>query len=170
MPIASSRCMEHRPIKQGLVASCCYSCAHPCKTLASCCTLGVASVQPVLSLGLSLGLLACGWKPLMLRVLCRWAMLGAAGCIAPEVLAKAGVIPEATGVLWFQSGVIPPAGSYGSYWADPFTLFFIEIIAMQVRLHACCCCQRARGLWTACVLWCHRQGSGCNGPGSPCCC
>ncbi|KXZ42012.1 hypothetical protein GPECTOR_223g491 [Gonium pectorale] len=61
----------------------------------------------------------------------RWAMLGAAGCIAPEVLGKAGLIPEATNVVWFQSGVIPPAGSYASYWADPYTIFFIEIVAMQ---------------------------------------
>jgi len=61
----------------------------------------------------------------------RWAMLGAAGCIAPEVLGKAGVIPDATNISWFQSGVIPPAGSYESYWADPYTIFFIEIVAMQ---------------------------------------
>jgi light-harvesting complex I chlorophyll a/b binding protein 3 len=61
----------------------------------------------------------------------RWAMLGAAGCIAPEILAKVGATPAETGVLWFQSGVIPPAGSYDNYWADPYTLFFVEVIAMQ---------------------------------------
>lgn len=32
---------------------------------------------------------------------------------------------------WFESGVIPPAGSYDGYWADPYTLFFIEVVAMQ---------------------------------------
>lgn len=31
----------------------------------------------------------------------------------------------------FKSGVIPPAGSYDGYWVDPYTLFFIEVIAMQ---------------------------------------
>merc|ERR1719230_979633 len=40
----------------------------------------------------------------------RWAMLGAAGCIAPEILAAAGVIPSETGLVWYKSGVIPPAG------------------------------------------------------------
>ena len=40
-------------------------------------------------------------------------MLGAAGCIAPEILASAGVIPQAPSeVVWFKSGVIPPAGVY----------------------------------------------------------
>ncbi len=58
-------------------------------------------------------------------------MLGAAGCIAPEILGKAGVIPEATAVDWFRTGVIPPAGVYKDFWADPFTLFFIEVVAIQ---------------------------------------
>ncbi|PNH12057.1 Chlorophyll a-b binding protein 8, chloroplastic [Tetrabaena socialis] len=62
---------------------------------------------------------------------CRWAMLGAAGCIAPEVLGSAGLIPEATNVVWYTSGVIPPAGTYDNYWADPYAIFFVEIVAMQ---------------------------------------
>lgn len=28
-------------------------------------------------------------------------------------------------------GVIPPAGVYKNFWADPFTLFFIEVVAIQ---------------------------------------
>ncbi len=62
---------------------------------------------------------------------CRWAMLGAAGCIAPEILGAAGAIPQETAVVWFRSGVIPPAGVYDGYWTDPFSLFFIEVIAIQ---------------------------------------
>jgi light-harvesting complex I chlorophyll a/b binding protein 3 len=62
----------------------------------------------------------------------RWAMLGAAGCIAPEILANAGFIPQQPQeVVWFKTGVIPPAGTYDKYWIDPFSLFFIEVIAMQ---------------------------------------
>jgi light-harvesting complex I chlorophyll a/b binding protein 3 len=62
----------------------------------------------------------------------RWAMLGAAGCIAPEILASVGVIPQTPDeVLWFKTGVIPPAGTYNRYWADPYTLFYLEVIAFQ---------------------------------------
>merc|ERR1711990_768253 len=61
----------------------------------------------------------------------RWAMLGAAGCLAPEILGKLGVIPASTGVVWFKAGVIPPAGNYGEYWSDPYTIFFVEVVLMQ---------------------------------------
>merc|ERR1711985_174517 len=61
----------------------------------------------------------------------RWAMLGAAGCIAPEILGRIGVIPAETAVPWFRSGVIPPAGSFKQYWSDPYTIFFVEVVLMQ---------------------------------------
>lgn len=62
---------------------------------------------------------------------CRWAMLGAAGMIAPEALAAWGVTPSVTGIPWFKTGVIPPAGSEFSYWTDNYTLFYLEAIAMN---------------------------------------
>ena len=59
-------------------------------------------------------------------------MLGAAGCIAPEVLAQFQPgFPEANNVAWFASGVIPPAGAYKGYWTDSMSLFFVEAIAMN---------------------------------------
>lgn len=61
----------------------------------------------------------------------RWAMLGATGCLAPEILGKMGVIPAVTAFPWFKSGVIPPAGSYDHYWSDPYTIFFVEVVLMQ---------------------------------------
>jgi len=62
----------------------------------------------------------------------RWAMLGTAGCMTPEILGKAGIIPEATGLEWFRSGVIPPLGSgpVDGYWCDPYTLFSVELTLM----------------------------------------
>ena len=55
-----------------------------------------------------------------------------AGIMAPELLAYWGVIPQTVDeVTWFKTGVIPPAGVYDKYWADPYTLFFIEVIAFQ---------------------------------------
>lgn len=59
-------------------------------------------------------------------------MLGAAGCIAPEVLGKVQpFFPEATNLEWFKSGVIPPAGNYDGYWTDSWSLFYVEAIAMN---------------------------------------
>lgn len=62
---------------------------------------------------------------------CRWAMLGAAGMFAPEALAAWGVTPSVTGLPWFKTGVIPPAGTEYNYWADNYTLFYLEAIAMN---------------------------------------
>merc|ERR1719436_1149653 len=61
----------------------------------------------------------------------RWAMLGAAGCVTPEILGSLGIIPAETAVPWFKSGVIPPAGSFDNYWADPYSIFFVEVVLMQ---------------------------------------
>lgn len=63
---------------------------------------------------------------------CRWAMLGIAGFLAPEVLATIGAIPASPEeAVWFRSGVIPPAGQYGAYWTDAYTLFWVEAIMMN---------------------------------------
>jgi light-harvesting complex I chlorophyll a/b binding protein 3 len=64
----------------------------------------------------------------------RFAMLGAVGAIAPEILGRAGLIPQETALPWFQTGVIPPMGTYG-YWADPYTLFVLEIALMGFAEH-----------------------------------
>ncbi|KVI08742.1 hypothetical protein Ccrd_012865 [Cynara cardunculus var. scolymus] len=64
----------------------------------------------------------------------RFAMLGAAGAIAPEIFGKLGLIPAETALPWFQTGVIPPAGTY-SYWADPYTLFVMEMALMGFAEH-----------------------------------
>lgn len=64
----------------------------------------------------------------------RYAMLGAVGAIAPEILGKLGLIPEETALPWFKTGVIPPAGTY-NYWADPYTLFVFEMALMGFAEH-----------------------------------
>eukprot|EP01024_Parvocaulis_polyphysoides_P007020 TRINITY_DN1210_c1_g1_i3.p1 TRINITY_DN1210_c1_g1~~TRINITY_DN1210_c1_g1_i3.p1 ORF type:complete len:325 (-),score=74.27 TRINITY_DN1210_c1_g1_i3:194-1048(-) len=61
----------------------------------------------------------------------RWAMLGAAGCIAPELLGKLGVIPEATAIVWWKSGVIPPAGDTDIYWGSSWTIFWLNACLMN---------------------------------------
>lgn len=64
----------------------------------------------------------------------RFAMLGAVGSLAPEILGKAGLIPAETALPWFKTGVIPPAGTY-DYWADPYTLFVLEMALMGFAEH-----------------------------------
>eukprot|EP00928_Gymnodinium_smaydae_P044066 TRINITY_DN29421_c0_g1_i1.p1 TRINITY_DN29421_c0_g1~~TRINITY_DN29421_c0_g1_i1.p1 ORF type:complete len:287 (-),score=15.94 TRINITY_DN29421_c0_g1_i1:50-910(-) len=64
----------------------------------------------------------------------RYAMLGAVGAIAPEILGKLGLIPQETALPWFQTGVSPPAGIYND-GADPFTLFVLEMALMGFAEH-----------------------------------
>jgi light-harvesting complex I chlorophyll a/b binding protein 3 len=64
----------------------------------------------------------------------RYAMMGVVGAIAPEILGKAGLIPPETALAWFQTGVIPPAGTY-SYWADPYTVFVFEMALFGFAEH-----------------------------------
>ncbi|CAI7809694.1 unnamed protein product [Closterium sp. NIES-54] len=64
----------------------------------------------------------------------RWAMLGALGMIAPEMLGDLGVIPARTGVEWFRSGVIPPLGAF-DYWADPYALFVAQTALLAFAEH-----------------------------------
>ena len=60
-------------------------------------------------------------------------MLGAAGCIAPEILASAGVIPQAPSeVVWFKSGVIPPAGVYKKGCPGPDAIPLVQHYASIV--------------------------------------
>ena len=60
----------------------------------------------------------------------RWAMLGVAGIVAPEILGGAGLIPESTGLVWFTSGAIPPQGTF-DYWANPMTIFWVNMCMMN---------------------------------------
>lgn len=62
----------------------------------------------------------------------RWAMLGAVGCFAPEYLSAKGVIPEGTGVLWFQTGFLPPAGQEYDFGTDAVSLFYVQMVLMAV--------------------------------------
>ncbi|PNW77861.1 hypothetical protein CHLRE_10g454734v5 [Chlamydomonas reinhardtii] len=57
----------------------------------------------------------------------RWAMLGAAGCLAPEYLAHEKVIPKATGLLWFKTGFLPPVSAGFDYGLPVTALFLIQM-------------------------------------------
>ena len=61
----------------------------------------------------------------------RWAMLGVAGMVAPELLGGLGIIPEETGLVWYKAGMIPAQGTY-DYWASPFTIFWINAAMMNI--------------------------------------
>lgn len=79
------------------------------------------------------GFITPSWLEYSEVIHCRWAMLGAAGILAPEVLATAGLIPQTPAeVLWWKSGLVPPLGVYEKgYWTDPWSLFFVEVILVQ---------------------------------------
>ena len=46
-------------------------------------------------------------------------------------MGKVGVIPESTGLIWYKAGVIGPLSEGFSYWSDPYTIFFGQIVLMQ---------------------------------------
>lgn len=77
------------------------------------------------------GFINASWLRYSEVIHCRFAMLGVAGCIAPEALSMIGAVPPETGVLWYRTGVFPFVGQDYTYWADPYTLFFIEVVLMQ---------------------------------------
>ncbi|CAM6123415.1 unnamed protein product [Calypogeia fissa] len=52
---------------------------------------------------------------------CRWAMLGAAGIFIPELLTKFGILSTPS---WYTAPL------EGSYFADPLTLFVVEMLFM----------------------------------------
>lgn len=52
---------------------------------------------------------------------CRWAMLGAAGIFIPEFLTKLGILSTPS---WYTAPL------EGSYFADPLTLFVVEMLFM----------------------------------------
>ncbi|KAG2449501.1 hypothetical protein HYH02_005645 [Chlamydomonas schloesseri] len=60
----------------------------------------------------------------------RWAMLGAAGCLAPEYLAHEKVIPKATGLLWFKTGFLPPVSAGFDYGVPLTALFLVQMLLM----------------------------------------
>jgi len=61
----------------------------------------------------------------------RWAMLGVAGIVAPELLGKLGLIPAETGLVFFKSGMIPAQGTY-EYWASAQTIFWVNAALMNI--------------------------------------
>ncbi|GFR52809.1 hypothetical protein Agub_g15431, partial [Astrephomene gubernaculifera] len=62
----------------------------------------------------------------------RWAMLAAAGCLAPEYLAHEKVIPKATGVLWFKTGFLPAVSAGFDYGLPLGVLAGVQVLLMGV--------------------------------------
>mmetsp|Transcript_17354 Transcript_17354/g.37450 ORF Transcript_17354/g.37450 Transcript_17354/m.37450 type:complete len:386 (+) Transcript_17354:1269-2426(+) len=76
------------------------------------------------------GFLTQNWLRYSEIIHARFAMLGAVGCLAPEVLAKEEVIPEETGVLWFRTGFLPVVGQDYDFGIDLVQLFYIQSAMM----------------------------------------
>ena len=79
--------------------------------------LGLSDPEAKPDAGKGEGFVSPSWLSYAEIYHCRWAMLGAAGCIFPEIFAAIGIIPQTPSeVTWFRAGVFPPAGSYNLYW------------------------------------------------------
>ena len=56
--------------------------------------------------------------------------------------------------MWWRSGLIPPLGIYKSYWIDPFSLFWIEVILVQfaeLKRWGLLLCVRIHGQYLLCI-------------------
>ncbi|GIL83162.1 hypothetical protein Vretifemale_11968 [Volvox reticuliferus] len=80
----------------------------------------------------SAGFMSQRWLHTAELIHARWAMLGAAGCLAPEYLAHEKVIPKATGLLWFKTGFFPPASAGFDYGVPLGVLFALQMVMMGV--------------------------------------
>ncbi|GIL65457.1 hypothetical protein Vafri_19251 [Volvox africanus] len=78
----------------------------------------------------SAGFMSQRWLHTAEVIHARWAMLGAAGCLAPEYLAHEKVIPKATGLLWFKTGFFPPASAGFDYGVPLGVLFALQMVMM----------------------------------------
>eukprot|EP00877_Chromochloris_zofingiensis_P004597 jgi/Chrzof1/14138/Cz08g26140.t1_LHC10[v5.2] len=80
----------------------------------------------------SAGLLDRQWLSYSEVIHGRWAMLGAVGCIAPEILGQgqSGAAGSA-GIEWFKTGWFPPAGSY-EYGMGVQQLFVVQLALMSI--------------------------------------
>lgn len=128
--------------------------------------LGLSDPEAKPDAGAGEGFISPSWLAYAEVYHCRWAMLGAAGCIFPEIFAKLNIIPQTPAeVTWFRAGVIPPAGSYTYWTGGPVhqsncmhtgdAIYCSHVLyTLRLLLHVCCSSGRCLVAWPP-----HRLGA-----------